>query len=121
MFNLGKLGATDLLGTLTNDKESSNFKFESNIFIDNEKKFLSKFGIYGKDKLSSNLFIAANLNIKNISFNINEISEKEKLNIEDINYIESEFNDIMLSNGFNYLFDFQKLKVFLKSISSEEN
>ena len=40
-----------MLGTINNDKKFTNFKFESNIFVDNQKKFLSKFGIYNKLKI----------------------------------------------------------------------
>ena len=52
MLNFGKLGAADVLGTIGKDKKFSNFKFESNIFVDNQKKFLNKFGIYNKKKHS---------------------------------------------------------------------
>ena len=41
LLNLGKLGAADLLGVIANDKKYTNFKYETNIFIDNQKKFLS--------------------------------------------------------------------------------
>ena len=121
LINLGKLGAADIIGNINNDKKFSRFKFESNIFIDNEKKFLSKFGIYNKKNLSSNLFVSGNLDIENIKMSFYEISNDEKFNSEDINYIESEFNDLMLENDFAYLFDFLKFKVFLKSIMEDKN
>ena len=50
-----------------------------------------------------------------------EISVNEKLNNEDINYIESEFNDFILEEGYKNLFDFSKFKVFLKSITEDKN
>ncbi len=121
LINLGKLGAADLLGGIDNDKESTNFKFESNIFLDNKKKFLNKFGIYNKENLPSNLFIQGNFDLENIRANFYEILGKEKFNTEDVNFIESEFNDLMLENGFNDLFNFQKFKVFLKSARDEKN
>ena len=37
------------------------------------------------------------------------------------NYIESEFNDLMLGNDFEDLFNFQKFKVFLKSARDEND
>ena len=49
------------------------------------------------------------------------ISPDKKLNTEDINFVESEFNDLMLEKGFLYLFDFPKFKVFLKSVINEKN
>ena len=121
LFNLGKLGAADILGTINNDIESSNFKFESNIFVDNRKKFLSKFGIYNKENLLSDLFIQGNFDFKSIRLSFYEISGAEKFKTEDINFIESEFNELMLENGFNDLFNFKKLKVFLKSAREENN
>ena len=108
LINLGKLGAVDILGGIDNDENSSNFKFESNIFVDNKKKFLSKFGIYNKENLSSTLFVQGNFDLENIRASFYEISDEEQLNTEDINFIESEFNNFMLENSFEDLFNFQK-------------
>ena len=121
LINMGKLGAADLLGKIDNNEDSVNFKFESNIFVDNKKKFLSKFGIYNKDKISSNLFVQGNIDLENIRTSFYEISGEKKFKTEDINFIESEFNDIMLENDFNDLFNFQKFKVFLKSARDEKD
>jgi len=121
LINLGKLGAADILGKIDNNEDSVNFKFESNVFIDNKKKFLSKFGIYNKEKISSNLFVQGNFDLENIRTSFYEISGQEKFNTEDINFIESEFNDLMLENDFEDLFNFQKFKVFLKSARDEKD
>ena len=121
LINLGKLGAADLLGEIRNDKKFNNFKYESNIFIDNQKKFLSKFGIYNRDSISSNLFISGNFDLRNIRASFYEIFENKKLNDEDINFIEQEFNDYMLSDGYKNLFRFPKFKEFIKSVTSKEN
>ena len=121
LINLGKLGAADLVGKIDNDKDSVNFKFESNVFVDNKKKFLSKFGIYNKEKISSNIFIQGNFDMENIKLSFYEISDEEKFNTEDVNFIETEFNDLMLENDFEDLFNFQKFKVFLKSAREENN
>ena len=121
LINLGKLGAADILGKFDNDKDSINFKFESNVFVDNEKKFLSKFGIYNKKNMLSSLFIRGNFDLENIRASFYEISGNEKFNTEDINFIESEFNDLIFENGFEDLFNFQKFKAFLKSARDEKN
>jgi len=121
LINLGKLGAADILGTISNDKKFTNFKFESNIFVDNQKKFLSKFGIYNKKNIPSHLFISGNFDLKNIKTSFYEISNDKKFNSEDTNYIEKEFNEIMLEAGYNHLFHFPKFKEFIKSITSEDN
>ena len=39
----------------------------------------------------------------------------KNLTIEDINYIEKEFNDLMLEDGYKSLFHFPKFKEFIKS------
>ena len=121
LINLGKLGASDLLGTINNDKKFTNFKYESNIFVDNQKKFLSKFGIYNKQSIPSNLFISGNFDFQNIRSSFYEISDSKKLSNDDVNFIEKEFNDFMLTDGYESLFRFPKFKNFIKSILSETN
>jgi hypothetical protein len=120
LINLGKLGAADLVGLVENDDNKSHLKFESNIFVDNKKKFLSKFGIYNKEKINSNLFISGNFDLKNIRASIYEINDGENLKEADVNFIETEFNDIMLDDDFVNLFNFSKLKFFIKSILGEK-
>jgi len=119
LINLGGLGASDLLGTINNDKKSTNLRFESNIFIDNEKKFLSKFGIYNKENISPNFFVSGNFDIENFKASFYEVSGSEKLSNDDINFIEQEFNNFMLEDGLKSLFLFPKFKEFIKSITSE--
>ena len=121
LINLGKLGAADILGTINNDEKFTNFKYESNIFVDNQKKFLSKFGIYNKKKIASNLFISGNFDLKNTKISFYEISSDAKLIDDDVNFIEKEFNDFMLDDGYESLFRFPKFKEFVKSITSEIN
>jgi len=121
LFNLGKLGAADISGAINNDKKFTNFKYESNIFVDNQKKFLSKFGIYNKQNIPSSLFVSGHFDLKNIRSSFYEISDDEKLSNDDVNFIEKEFNDFMLADGYENLFRFPKFKEFIKSITSEIN
>ena len=121
LINLGKLGAADILGVINNDKKFSHFKFESNIFVDNQKKFLSKFGIYNKKNIPSNLFISGNFDLDNIRISLYEISDDKKLSSEDINYIEKEFNNLMFEDGYKSLFHFPNFKEFIKSVTSAVN
>ena len=89
--------------------------------MDNQKKFLSKLGIYNKENVSSSLFTSGNFDLENIRMSFYEISDNKKFNNEDVNYIESEFNNLMLEDGFTNLFDFSKFKVFLKLIIEDKN
>ena len=121
MINLGKLGAADILGAINNDKKFTNFKFESNIFVDNQKKFLSKFGIYNKESIPSNLFVSGNFDLENLKSSFYEISNDKKFSDEDINYIEKEFNNLMFEDGYESLFHFPNFKEFIKSVTSVVN
>ena len=49
------------------------------------------------------------------------ISDDKKLNAEDVSFIEQEFNDYMLVDGYKSLFRFPKFKEFIKSIANKEN
>ena len=83
--------------------------------------FFSKFGIYNKKSIPSSLFVSGNFDLQNIRSSFYEISDNEKLSAEDVNFIEEEFNDLMLSDGYENLFRFPKFVEFLKSITSEIN
>ena len=121
LLNLGKLGAADISGIIKNTDKYSNFKFENNIFIDNKKRFYSKFGIFNKEKKSTNLFISGNFDFNKFNMHFNEISSYEKVIENDLNFIQSEFNDNLLFDDYVTLFDFDKFKKFLKIVLSEVN
>ena len=106
LLNMGKIGAADVTGIIKNDKKFAKFVFENNIFIDNLKRFYSKFGIYNKEKTSSSLFINGSFDLENLNLRFQEISNEVKLANDDVVYIEREFNDIMLTDGYVSLFDF---------------
>ena len=117
LINLGKLGAADMSGEILNEKNLSNLKFESNIFVDNEKKFISKFGIYKKENISPNFFIDGSISLDNPKMTIYEIFDNKNFNNEDVNYIEQTFNEIMFENNFETLFKFDRFKNFIKLIT----
>lgn len=121
LLNLGKLGAADISGIVNNDKKNSNLKFENNIFLDNVKRFYNKFGIYNKQKIPANLFVSGNIDLDNLILRLNEVSNEEKFSEEDVSYIEKEFNDTLLEDGYATLFNFKILKEFVKSINADEN
>ena len=58
------------------------------------KRFYSKFGIYNKEKNSSNIFIMGNFDLVNLNARFIEISTNEKFNGDDVTFIEKEFNEI---------------------------
>ena len=115
------MGASDIIGKISRSKKTNNFKFESNIFVDNQKKFLNKFGIYSRKNISSSMFVAGNFDFDDLRMHFYEIFYDEKIKDQDINYIEKEFNNLMLEDGYKTLFDFSQFKEFIKSITSDED
>ena len=121
IFNLGKLGAADISGIVKNNGKFTNFKFENNIFIDNQKKLFSKFGIYNKENIPSNLYVSGNFDLTKSSIRFNEITAEEKLTEQDVTYIEKEFNNILLRDRYLSFFNFLNLKEFVQLVASDEN
>ena len=119
LLNLGKFGAADITGGINNNDKFTKFRFENNIFIDNLRYFYNKFDIYNREKGTSNLFVAGSFDLENLVMHIHEISNDKKFNNEATNYIEREFNNILLENGYESFFDYLKLKKFVKLIVSE--
>ena len=118
LLHLGKLGAADLTGIIKNDEKFSNFKFENNIYIDNEKYFNRKFGIFSDTGIYENLHLSGSLDLINFILRFNEISSNKKFNEDQISRIEKEFNNYMLDDGLISFFDFVRFKEFMKSILS---
>ena len=121
LLNLGKLGAADLYGAIKNDKKFTNFKFEKNIFVDNLKKFYNKFNIYNKEKVPYSLFVSGVIDLTNFNLRLNEISSSDKFKEDDVLYIEKEFNDILLEDGYSTLLNFKKIKEFMQLVATETN
>ena len=74
-----------------------------------------------RQNIPSNLFISGNFDLKNAKAIFYEISNNKKLTAEDINFIEQEFNDYMLEDGYKNLFLFPKFKDFIKSVTAKDN
>ena len=121
LLSMGKLGAADLTGTIKNDKKFTNLKFENNIYIDNLKRFYNKFGVISKQKIPYNLFVSGNFDLVKLNLKLHEISSDKKINNEDVIFVEREFNNIILDEGYESLFNFSNMKEFVKLITSEDN
>ena len=119
LLSLGKLGAADITGIIKNEKKLTNFIFENNIYLDNLKRFYNKFGIYNKQNIPFNLFISGNFDLVNLNIHLDEISNIQKLKNEDVAYIEKEFNNLFLEDGYASLFNFLNLKEFIRLVVNE--
>ena len=47
--------------------------------------------------------------------------DDKKFETADVEYIEKEFNDIIMEDGYKSLFNFNKLKEFVKIVTSENS
>ena len=65
--------------------------------------------------------MSGNFDLQNIRSSFYEISGEKKLENNDINFIEQEFNDFMLEDGLKSLFHFPNFKEFIKSVTSAVN
>ena len=119
LIDLGKLGAADITGLIKNENNKSIFSFKKNLFIDNAKYFYSRFGVYNKSTEPESLFISGKFNLKNPQIRFDELTTSKKLNKEDTNYYQNEFNQIVLEKGYKSLFNFFKLKEFVNLVTSE--
>ena len=85
------------------------------------KKILSKFGVYNKKNTPLNYFISGNIDLINFKSSFYEIAGNEKYAAADVDFIEEQFNDLMLEDDYGTLFNFQKFQEFIKIITSEDN
>ena len=76
---------------------------------------------FNKQKIPFNLFISGNFDLIKLNMRLDEIQGEKKLKEEDLQYIEQEFNNIVLEEGYVSLFNFLKLKEFFKLITAEDS
>ena len=122
LLNLGKIGGTDISGTIDYDKGFGSFVFKQNVFIDNLKHFHNRFSIKGKnEEASKSAFISGDLNLASFKIKFSEISSDVELKKEEIEFIQKNFDLILLDNGFVSLFNFIKLRELLNLVLERKN
>ena len=57
----------------------------------------------------------------NLNIRFDEVSNDQKLKNEDVAYIEKEFNNLVLEDGYASLFNFLKLREFIRLVTTETN
>ena len=119
LFDLGKLGATDITGIIKNKNNKINLLFKQNFFMDNPKYFFSKFGLYNKNTEPKSFYFSGRFNFSKPKLHLTELVADDNLSKDDISFYEQEFNDILLENGYRSLLSFVKLKEFIKLINVE--
>ena len=93
-------------------------KFSINFFTKDPVKFFRKFGIYKFDKSLVSFNINGNIDVKSKKINLKEVikNNNEKINNKEILIIEKAFNNFVLNEGIIGIFDFFKIKKFIKEI-----
>ena len=93
-------------------------KFSINFFTKDPVKFFRKFGIYKFDKSLVSFNINGNIDVKSKKINLREVikNNNEKINNKEILIIERAFNNFVLNEGIIGIFDFFKIKKFIKEI-----
>ena len=90
-------------------------------FMNRLIKNVNKFGIYNKENTPSTLFVSGIFDLVNFNLHLKEVSTEKNFKNEDVEYIQKEFNEIVLEDGYVSLFSFLKLKEFIRSINLEIN
>ena len=77
--------------------------------------------MFNKQNIASNLVSSGNFDLVNLRVRLDEISNDKKCKDEDVAYFEREFNDLVLENGYASLFNFLKLKEFVRLTTTGTN
>ena len=118
LLDLGKIGASDIIGTISNGSKSNIFRFKQNIYVDDLKFFNNKFNIVNTNKNyePKSIFISGILNLKKFQLRINEIFSDKKIDSEEKNFIEQNFNVMLFNQGYTTLFNHRNQKEFFKLV-----
>ena len=63
--------------------------------------------------------MSGSFDLVNLDLRLNEISNQNKFNDEDVAYVEKEFNNLLLGEGYESLFNFANLKEFVRVTINE--
>ena len=104
--------------SILNTNRGPNVEFSINFSTKNAKKFLRKFGIYNHDKNEISLFIDGfiDLNRNKIKFKKIIKNNNERVGRNETSIIENSFNQTVINAGILGIFDFFKIKKFIKEI-----
>ena len=111
LLDLGRIGASDVNGKIVNDPKYIKLYFDQNIYLDNNKIFFNRFNLKNVNNVN-NVNINGEINLSKFLLKLNSIRLKEKINSEDLNFVEKTFNEILFEEHFNSLFNYTRLKEF---------
>tara|TARA_Y100001970_G_C14222977_1_gene853806 strand:+ start:73 stop:1518 length:1446 start_codon:yes stop_codon:yes gene_type:complete len=102
--------------SILSNRSNPTAKFEMNFSTKNANKFFRKFGIYDFDQSQVSFYLVGNISANGKRINFQNIIKdgKQKISRNELKNIEKTFNENVLSNGILGIFDFFKIKKFIK-------
>jgi len=115
LLDLGKIGASDIQGKVITDPKYTKLYFNQNFYLDNNKIFFNRFNLRNFSE-TNNLNFAGEINLSNFLLKLNSVSSEEEFSLEDLNFIEENFNQIFFEKQLNSFFNYLNLKYFLELV-----
>ena len=115
LLDLGKIGASDIQGKVITDQKYTKLYFDQNFYLDNNKIFFNRFNLKNFSDIN-NLNFAGEINLSNFLLKLNSVSFEEELSLEDLNFIEENFNQILFEKQLDSFFNYLNLKYFLELV-----
>ena len=115
LLDLGKIGASDIQGKIITDQKYTKLYFDQNFYLDNNKIFFNRFNLKNFNDVNSVNF-NGEINLSNFLLKLNSGSSNEKFSLEDLNFIEENFNQVLFEKQLNSFFNYLNLKDFLELV-----
>ena len=121
--SLGVVGIIDKISpnysrfiSILNTNKGPIIEFSINFLTNNSSKFFRKFGLYDFEKEETILFLDGSIDVNKKKMNLKKIvkDSRERVSSKETSLIENSFNQLILNEGIEGMFDFIKFKKFLQ-------
>lgn len=117
LINMGKLGASDLVGMISNKEKSNKIKFKQNIYLEDFGYLKRKFNVNTNIDLNNELlYLTGFFDLRKKKISLSELFFQKDLPEEEKKFIEENINSILFDNGYRSLFNFANSKIFVNTI-----
>ena len=102
--------------SILNTNKGPIIEFSINFLTNNSSKFFRKFGLYDFEKEETILFLDGSIDVNKKKMNLKKIvkDSRERVSSKETSLIENSFNQLILNEGIEGMFDFIKFKKFLQ-------
>ena len=120
-INLDKENKVNFDLFFSNKNQEASLDFSINTFFNDLKKYLKKFDIYDFEDTKLSLFSSGSINLNKRNIKIKKLIKNgnEPIMLGDIKKIEEHFNNHVIKDKITDIFDFFKVKKFIKEVNSE--